>query len=90
MSGYSQHELIGQPFWKLIDDSDRELSRDAGMRRLRGELSAVPVRRNVLRKDGGKLVIDIHQRVIRDHDGRITGLQCTVLDVTRRFVFSSN
>ncbi|MCC6591213.1 MAG: PAS domain S-box protein [Bryobacterales bacterium] len=82
MSGYTAGELIGMPFWKLIDESAREISRETGLRRLRGQISAVPVRRPVVCKDGRKLIVDIHQRTILGPDGRISGMQCTVLDVT--------
>jgi Amt family ammonium transporter len=78
--GGSENELIGLPFWEVVHPDHRELVRERGEARLRGE--AVPSRYQfkILRRDGSERWIDFTAGKIL-FEGAPAGLG-TAFDVT--------
>ena len=44
----------------------------------------VPVQRRFLRRDGAELQFEVHDRLVRNGRGEITGIRAALLDVTAR------
>jgi PAS domain S-box-containing protein len=83
MLGYSSEEMIGQPVWKFI--VDEELCRPQILAKLAGTLApSKGFERMYRRKDGAILPVLIQDRLIKDGQGNITGIRCTVQDITER------
>lgn len=82
MIGYSEHELLGQPFLPLIDESDRPRVADLHRRRMAGDAveKSYPVR--MVRKNGEVRQWQGYVNTI-DWDGKPSGLG-SFIDVTER------
>jgi PAS domain S-box-containing protein len=83
MLGYTLEEMVGQPIWKF--NADEEMARRRVLGKLVGE---VPASRGYeltyRRKDGTTLSLLAEDRVIRDSEGRVTGMRAIILDITER------
>jgi PAS domain S-box-containing protein len=79
LSGYSKDELIGQPFHKFFTDPD---SAQAGIERVltEGEVSNYDL--TIATKDGREIPVSYNATVLRDPDGRITGVLGSARDMT--------
>jgi two-component system cell cycle sensor histidine kinase/response regulator CckA len=83
MLGYSAEEMIGQYIWKL--NVGEELVRQQVLEKLAGLRPPGQDREHTYkRKDGSILSVLIEDRLIRDENGRIRGIRCTIQDITER------
>ena len=83
MLGYTLDEMIGQRVWKFI--VEEETTRQQILAKLAGTMPpARGLERNYKKKDGTVLPVSIEDRILRDPQGRITGIRCTIQDITDR------
>ena len=83
MLGYTAEEMIGQPIWKFNVGED--IVREQVMAKLAGTLPpGKELERTYRRKDGTTLPCLVEDRLIRDEKGRITGIRCTIQDISER------
>jgi len=83
MLGYTRDEMIGRPIWEF--NVEREVARKQILEKLAG--SRPPGRgleRTYKRKDGTVFPVLIEDRLILDEKGQITGIRCTIQDITER------
>jgi PAS domain S-box-containing protein len=83
MLGYAREEMIGQRMWKF--NVGEEIVRQQIMAKLAGKMP--PGRslvRTYRRKDGTTFPVLIEDRLLQDEKGRITGIRCTIQDITER------
>lgn len=82
--GYEREHLIGRPIWEVVSAEQRELSRSAVQQKLAGQLAIATIEREYTCPDGRRLRIEIHETLIRDEAGAITGIRTAMLDITER------
>jgi PAS domain S-box-containing protein len=83
MLGYTAEELLGQFVWKL--STDEEMSRRATLAKLGGgQTPAQGYERMFRRKDGSTIPSLVHDRLMKNADGVITGIHSTIEDITAR------
>ena len=83
MMGYSFEEMIGQPVWKFVVEEEK--ARKTILAKLTGTMPpSQGFERNFRRKDGTTFPVLIRDRVLRDAQGRITGIRSTIQDITER------
>jgi two-component system, LuxR family, sensor kinase FixL len=82
--GFSAEEMIGRPVWDFMASEDREKTRAGLLKRIADEQPLVPLEREYKRRDGTSVIMEIHQKRIRDAAGRPTGLRTFLLDITQR------
>ena len=82
--GYDASKVIGLPVWTLVAPELRETSRLAIGRKVRRELPLSPFQREYVASDGRRLTMEIHEQLLHDHFGRVTGLRTLMLDITER------
>jgi PAS domain S-box-containing protein len=83
MLGYTAEEMIGQPIWKF--NVEEEESRQTLTAKLSGSMqTGKPFERTYKRKDGTILQVLIDDSVIRDAEGRVTGIHAIIQDITER------
>jgi len=83
MLGYPPQEIVGQPVWEFVVEQD--VSRQEFHDKITGVLTPPPVfERTFRRKNGTVFPALVQNRLIRDAEGRITGIRSTILDITER------
>jgi two-component system sensor kinase FixL len=82
--GFSAEEMVGRPVWDFMAPEDREKTRAGLLQRIADEQPLVPLEREYKRRDGSSVIMEIHQKRIRDAAGRPTGLRTFLLDITQR------
>ncbi len=82
MLGYTAEEMFGRYVWDFITD---EGSRQKVRGKLAGTIaSGIAFERPFQRKDGTTFPAVMQDRVLRNSEGKITGIRATVQDVTER------
>jgi PAS domain S-box-containing protein len=80
---YSAEEMIGHYVWEFVDDKD--FSRKAVLNKLAGTSSpGQNLERTYCMKDGTRIPVLIQDRLLRNKDGKITGIRTTVQDISER------
>jgi len=83
MLGYTLEEMKGQPVWKFIVEG--EIAQSQIMAKLAGNMPpARNLERSYRRKNGTVIQVLIEDRLLRDSEGKITGLRSTIQDITER------
>jgi PAS domain S-box-containing protein len=82
--GFSAEEMVGRPIWDFMATEDREKTRTGLLQRIADEQPLVPLEREYKRRDGSSVIMEIHQKRVRDAAGRPTGLRTFLLDITQR------
>ena len=82
--GLRQEEIIGRYAWDLLPATDREACRARLQSKLGGTILEHP--RYVVRRrgDGTLGTFSLHERLVRDGGGRITGIRTALVDVTEQ------
>ena len=81
--GYSQEEMIGHYVWKFNVEED--IARPQIFEKLKGlRPPGRSLERTYRRKDGTTFPVLIEDRLNKDELGRITGIRCTIQDITER------
>lgn len=81
--GYTEAELIGQPIWRFIAREEVSASQAALLERLQGVRSLDPFRRTYVTSRGEYVVVEVRDQLIKNADGAVVGMRCTVIDVTQ-------
>jgi PAS domain S-box-containing protein len=84
MLGLEASQILGKPVWNLVAPEQRQLSRDSVRRKLTGQEPLAPLQRRYLLPGGIRIVVEIHENLIRDAHGAIVGIRSVLLDVTER------
>lgn len=82
--GQREDQLLGRSIWDFVAPEEQELSREAVRRKLVGLQKLTHFERDYVRPDGTRLVLEIHEKHIRDESGRILGMRSFLIDVTQR------
>jgi PAS domain S-box-containing protein len=82
--GYEKQHVIGRPVWELVAPEHREESMRHVLRKLAGEQALAPFLREYIGRDGKRLLLCIHEKLIRSGSGEILGIRSTLLDVTEQ------
>ena len=82
--GLAPNQLLGRPIWEFVVPEERSESREAISRKMREEQPLARFERRYIRPDGIRLVLEIHEKHIRDRKNRITGMRSFLIDVTQR------
>lgn len=82
--GFTEQEMVGRPIWEFMAPEDREKTRAGLLPRIIDEQPLVPLEREYTRRDGSTVIMEIHQKRIRDEAGLPVGLRTFLLDITQR------
>jgi two-component system cell cycle sensor histidine kinase/response regulator CckA len=82
--GLQREQLIGRPVWDFVAPEERDRSREAVCKKMSGERALRHFERDFVRPDGERLVLEIHERHIRDEDLHIVGIRSFLVDITQR------
>jgi two-component system, LuxR family, sensor kinase FixL len=82
--GFPPQEMIGRPIWDFMAAEDREKTKAGLLQRIASDQPLAPLEREYKRRDGSSVVMELHQKRIRDAAGHATGLRTFLLDITLR------
>ena len=82
--GYKPSDIIGYPVWKNVPEEVQPISRENVRRKIAGEQSLRPFCREYVRRDGRRLIFEVHENHIFDSEGNVIGIRSALLDVTER------
>jgi PAS domain S-box-containing protein len=82
--GLSEADLVGREVWELVAPEERDLSRRAVAEKLGVEGRPGRFERTLVRSDGSRLVLEMHEDYIRDQSGTIIGMRTFLIDITER------
>jgi len=82
--GYTTEELLGTHVSEFVAPDEREVSRGALRRKLAGEVPPEAFERTYVRRDGRRRLVEIHEALIRDDQGKPAGMRSAILDISER------
>lgn len=83
MFGYMMEDVNGHYIWEFFHN--KTISEAITKRKLGGiEISVLPYEREFKHKNGSLVTILVQDKVLRDTNGKITGIRSTVQDITQR------
>jgi two-component system sensor histidine kinase/response regulator len=82
--GFRSDEIIGKPIWQFVAPKQREFCRETVLRKASGAGTLAPHPLEYVRKDGVRLIAEVHENLIREATGSIVGMRCALLDITER------
>ena len=80
--GFEPEQMLGRHICEFVSPEECDASRDAVRRKIAGEQPLVPFRREFMCSDGRRLLLEIHENLIRDPDGRVAGIRSALLERT--------
>ncbi len=82
--GFEPEKILGRPVWELVAPEEREVSRESVRMKLSGKRPIGVLQRELVRRDGQRLIVEIHEKLIRDASGATVGIRSALLDITER------
>src|ERR1017187_4791710 len=82
--GFEAGEMVGRPVWEFAAETERDASREAIRRKLTAVQPLAPTQRRYVRRDGGELLLEVHDSPIRNAAGETAGIRSVLLDVSAR------
>ncbi len=76
--------VLGSNAWEFVAPDQREPFRHAMMERMAAGEESPPFECEYLLEDGSRIVVEIRESLIRNEAGEVTGVCCSLLDVTER------
>jgi PAS domain S-box-containing protein len=82
--GYPAEDLIGHPVWEFVAEEHRQAAREAIAQKVARQQPLAPVNREYRRSDGTYMWLEIHEKLIENAEGEVTGIRSALLDITDR------
>ena len=82
--GIETGQMIGKHIWEFVSPEHREASREAVRSKFAGDQPIAPFEREYQAGDGIRRLFEIHESLIRDANGVVTGMRSAMLDITER------
>src|SRR5579872_4494145 len=82
--GLPEEDILGRAVWEFVTPEEQAQVRESLMRTLSGAQPPERLERNWSRRDGTRLVLEIHSIHLLDSQGEIAGVRSFLFDVTRR------
>jgi PAS domain S-box-containing protein len=80
----SPEELIGHSAWELVASGSQDASRTALMGRIASGRETAPFECEYQFEDGTHITVEVHENLIRNARGEVTGTVRSLIDVTER------
>ena len=82
--GYDPAAITGHHIWEFVAEEERDASRTAVLEKMAQLRPLKTFSRDYVRKDGTRLVVEVHENLIRNSHGAVTGIRSALLDITAR------
>jgi len=81
---YGAEEIVGKHVWELVSRESRDVVHRNVLERLAQARPVTPYECDFLCRDGSLITVEVHESLIRDKQGAVTGIRSALLDVTAR------
>ncbi len=81
MLGYTQEEMLGEYIWKFVEEEEALQMKVLAILSGRMPPSGDAYERTFRRKDGKTFFVLMEDRLLRDDDGKITGIRTTIENI---------
>lgn len=82
--GYRAEEIVGKHVWDLVSRESRDVVRRNVMDRLAELRPVTHYECDFVCRDGSLVTVEVHESLMRDKQGGVTGMRSGLLDVTAR------
>ena len=82
--GYSEEEMLGHHASEFLSLSHQGKSGERIRAKIRLEIPLRPTVLEYLTKDGRRIAAEIHENLIHDEQGAVSGIRTTLLDITEK------
>ncbi|MBZ5611872.1 MAG: response regulator [Acidobacteriia bacterium] len=82
--GKEKLEVMGKHYVELLPPSDRQRHREQLKNRISTHTALLPYQWEYLRADNTKVILEVHEEVLRDRFGYVVGMRMAAIDVTER------
>ncbi len=76
-------QLIGHAIWDFVPRDEVDHDRESFLRDLASDEDLPVIRRSLLTSRGGYRTHEIHRKILRDPDGKATGIACVTFDISQ-------
>jgi PAS domain S-box-containing protein len=83
--GYARQELIGHHVAEFVASELGQMSREAIARKISREQPVSTATREYRRNDGSYIWLEIHEHLIENDAGDVTGIRSALFDITERY-----
>ena len=80
--GISPADMVGKPVWDFVSPEERDESRESVRRKFAEGRVWPPYERRYSAANGDERIFQVHQRLITQPDGEVTGIRTAMLDLT--------
>ena len=82
--GYTADAMVGHPVWNFVAPDEQAESREAVLDKISGQRKLDVFTRNYISHNGSRLVMEVHENLMRDRRGKVTGIRSALIDITAR------
>ncbi len=82
--GYPAEGILGKNAWELVSPESRDIVRRNILDRLARARPMTPYECDFVCRDGSLISVEIHESLIHDKRGAVTGMRSALLDITAR------
>ncbi len=82
--GYTADAMVGHPVWNFVAPDEQAESREAVLNKISGQRKLGVFTRNYISHNGSRLVMEVHENLMRDRRGKVTGIRSALIDITAR------
>ena len=86
MLGIPLEEFVGRPAWEFLVPEEQEKARAAIAAKAAEQKPLRPFNRTLLRRDGRRVPVEIHENLLRDESGKVVAVHSVLLDMTRHYL----
>jgi PAS domain S-box-containing protein len=84
LRGRDEKGLVGVHCAELLPETERKRYRAQIQRKIDGHTALLPYQREYPHEGGTKVVVEVHEQLLRNQAGLITGLRMASIDITER------
>ena len=81
---YGSEEILGKRVWELVSPDSRDVVQRNILDRLAESRPITPYECDFVCRDGSLITVEVHESLIHDKHGQVTGIRSALLDVTAR------
>jgi len=84
LRGLDPNEMVGVHCAELVPELEQARYREQIQRKLEGHTAVATYQREYAHSSGGRIAVEVHEQLLRDKTGAVSGMRMASLDITER------